>query len=159
VLSTPIIPIEINEEIQELITRCCSLSRMEIIDEGDEENKIYKFVGMATMEELNGCLPPRYKFYDQTNFAALVEYNESFTCVYWQDGIVNIMVSNTEDQHNAVMDTYEDVMSLLTMLGSSLAGDVRLKRKARWKKVEADSRKKLLEVVERAKKQEKNGTE
>jgi hypothetical protein len=156
VLSTPIIPIEVNEEIQELISHCCPLSRVEILEDGDEDNKIYKFVGMVTLEELYDYLPSGYRFHDDTDFAALLQYEESYTCVYWQDGIVNVMISSTEDQHYGVMDAYEDVMSLLTKIGSTLAVDIRLERKAHWKKVEEDSRKKLLEVVEKEKKRTEN---
>lgn len=121
----PIIPIKIAEDLQELIHEYCPLSRTEIVDEEiddeeDEGSRIYKFVGLANREDVEAYVPSRFRIKYSTSDMVLYEKADpDNTAIFWFDGVLVVMISSTDEQHDGVMNLYDDAAALLTQVSNT----------------------------------------
>jgi hypothetical protein len=122
--------LQISATLTDLVQRYCPISQMEIVDEGDEDNRIYKYVGLCEQPEVSGGTPSHYKLrYFRRDVVSLYECVKENACVFWHENVLVIMISNTEDQHEGVMTHYEDAAALLTQIGCDLVCQIRIKTK------------------------------
>lgn len=130
----PIIPEEIqyiSAATKGLIHSLCPLSTIQIVDDEDDPNdphtdKIYTFVGIISIEDLNLYIPSQYKKRFGNHMFSLFENYRENGAIFWHEGVIRVMISNDQGQHWALMDYYDDISTLLTMgQNDQLIGSIR----------------------------------
>jgi hypothetical protein len=100
----------------------CVTSRVEEVNEGDLKNKIYKYIGMTTLTDLEAKITDRFIQHFKTETVALYESpvessdDTDYVVIFWYDNVLVVMVSNTIEQHNGEFDLYFRAALLLTQI-------------------------------------------
>lgn len=103
----PIIPIKVSEDILNLIMDHCPISQIE----DDDEHVVYKYVGLIGQAELHYNIPAGFKpVCCKRHMCSLYENKDECVAVFWIDHVLIVMLSNTDEQHEAVMLHYEDMI-------------------------------------------------
>jgi hypothetical protein len=116
----PNIPFDVSDTVSDMIKELCPISQIEIVDDDqDTEHRIYKYVGLASQKAVIGYMSGFKLHYYRDDVVSLYEDINNNMCVFWHDGVLVVMISTTEDQHDGVMNHYGDAAVLLTQVNNS----------------------------------------